>query len=248
MRISVSALASAVIATSLLFSQGAGACPIMKSALRPIATKSVTMLPDGGVLLSMSRSYGNRGNGTYTLVDETGATVEATQEQIAPGLFRLTPKQHADRELTLSEDGKPLFVVEDAAAAPALAIVPKLAKVTSTRARTTKPRPRYLAPEATTITLASPPPADVAGIVLYGADHAARAWLPANKGRTYQLSFGGKRCGGVGMIGTVIGEEVTIAFVDSSGRVSPRTKPVRVRRTPPPPPPKPATPAPMSRR
>lgn len=234
-------LVSALLA-SLLLSSPVSACPASAMSLRPVSTKNVTMVPDGGVLLEASRSYGQRPNGTYTLVDDSGNTIDAEYEPIAPGLVRFAPKQHADRELSMTEDGKPLFVVQDAAGAPAVTVVPKIARVTSTRKRDTKPRGPYPVPATTTITLASAPPAGVAGIVLYGADKQPRAWLRANRGRTYQLSFAGKGCGSVGMSGTIIGESVMFAFVDDTGRVSAMTKPVRVGRTPVP---KPTPPKPM---
>ena len=223
---------------ALVASTPASACPVMTKALRPIATKNVTMLPDGGVLLGTTSSYGNKRNGAYSLVDETGTAIDATEEQVAPGLFRLTPKQHADRDLSMAEDGKTIFNLQDAAGAPPLAVVPKLGKVTATRNSTQ--RNRYPTIPTTTITLASAPPSNIIGIVLYGSDSMARAWLPTNKGKRYQLSFGGKGCNSVGMSGAMIGENVMFAFVDSGGRVSPRSKPVRVGVTPPPP--KPPTP------
>jgi hypothetical protein len=234
------ALASIAIAT-LASASPASACPAMAMSVRPIATKNATMLPDGGVLLSTTRAYRAPANGTFTLVDETGATIETIEEPIAPGLARLAPKQHGDRDLVFTESGLAKFVVQDAAAAPQIAVVPKLARVTSTRTRDAKARGPYPIPSATTIRLASPAPGDTAALVLYGADKIARAWLPATKATSYVLSFGGKGCGSVGMSGAIIGESVMIAFVDKTGRVSAMTKPVKVGRTPPPKP-APATP------
>jgi hypothetical protein len=216
----------------------------MAMTLQPISTNNVLMLPDGGVLLSMTREYG-RGRGDLTLADETGTQIDAAHEPIAPGLVRLTPKQHGDREVSLVEGGKTLLVIQDAAAAPAITIAPKIAKVTSTRARNAKlRRGPYPIPESTTIALASAPPADAVAIVLYGSDTTPRAWLRTSRSKKYVLSFGGKGCGSVGMSGTVIGEDVAFAFVDNGGRVSAMTKPVRVGKTPPPPPPKPPAPTP----
>ncbi|GEM_PF-4070718 len=220
---------------ALLASTPATACPAMEPTLHPIATKNATMLPGGGVLLAVTVSYGARDKGQFTLVDETGTTIDATEDPIAPGLVRLTPKQHADREVALVQGKQTLFAVQDAAGAPPLLAIPKIAKVTSTRSRATKPRRGpYPINETTTITLASAPPANAAALVLYGADKTPRGWVSLNRGRTYSLSFGGKGCNSVGMSGTVIGEEVMFGFVDQAGRVSTQTKLVRVGRTPPP--------------
>lgn len=235
---SVSRVALASIPlVALLASTPATACPAMEPTLHPIATKNTTMLPGGGVLLAITVSYGARDKGPFTLVDETGTTIDATQDPIAPGLVRLTPKQHADREVSLVEGKQTLFVVQDAAGAPPLLAIPKIAKVTSTRSRTTKaPRGPYPINETTTITLASAPPANAVALVLYGADKTPRGWVRLDRGRTYYLSFGGKGCNSVGMSGTVIGEDVSFGFVDNGGRVSAMSKSVRVGRTPPPPP------------
>ena len=241
MRWLVSALVFALGAT--LAPRVASTCPAMVTSLRPLATRTQTMLPDGGVLLTVSR--GIRRAGTFALVDETGSTLATVHEPIAPGLVRLAPTQHADREVSFTQDGTPLFVVQDAAAAPLIAVVPEIARVTSTRSRSARPvRSSYRMPESTTITLASAPPADTAAIVLYGADGAARAWVPTSRSKRYTVSLGGgKGCGGVGMSGTVVGEDVTLAFVNGAGRVSAPTTPVRVKKTPPPP--KPASPPPV---
>lgn len=225
-----------VAATLVLASTPADACPVMAISYRPVSTKNVTMLPDGGVLLAASKRYGQKANEKLTLVDESGTTIDAAEEPLAPGLVRLTPKQHADRELNLVEGTRTLFELQDAAGAPALADTPKVARVTSTHVRSRKPVPRGGVPaESTTITLAAAPPSNVVAIILYAPDSSARAWLPATRGKTYQLSFSGKACASLGMSGTIVGEDVTLAFVDSGGRVSARSKPIRVKRTPPPP-------------
>jgi hypothetical protein len=222
---------------ALLASPPVAACPVMTMAYRPLATKNVTMLPDGGVLLGASKSFGQKKNGAFSLVDDTGSAIESTEDPIAPGLIRIAPKLHADREVSFLEDGKPLFALQDAAGAPALAAIPKIAKVTSTLSRTTRVRNPTQAWVTTMITLASPPPSNVVGIVLYGSDFLAHAWLRTNGGRTYELTLGGKGCDDVGMSGTYVGDDVMFAFVDAAGRVSAKSKPARVRRPPPPPPP-----------
>ena len=42
------------------------------------------------------------------------------------------------------------------------------------------------------------------------------------------ISFGGKGCGSVGASGAIVGESVSLAFVDRAGRVTARSKTIRV--------------------
>lgn len=231
-RVSAS-LASLIVTSLLAAAPPVSACPPTSSSLHPLASTSTTMAPGGGVLFVRTRDHGSQKPVAYTLVDGTGATVDATQEYLAPGLVRMTPVQHADRELSLMQSGTPLLVVRDTATASKCRVAPRIAKITSTRTRST-PRPRgpYPTPETTTITLATDAPTDVAGIVLYGSDGSPRAWFARTDSREYTLSIAGKGCGSVGGRGAMVGEKVAFTYVDDAGRESAKSAWIVVRSAP----------------
>lgn len=213
------------------------ACPPPLLTEVPL-TKDGTAIPDGGgVVMATVNGRGDDDfglNGGRLVVGTTEITLR--NDYLAPGLTVLVPKSQANRGIELVNGrGKAILKLTQLGVA-AKHSAPKLVAVTSTlppvKPSKTPPQVRMYEPSGEmTVELGEAPPDDVLALVLYvnvtGGPQGI-AWMAPQKGQTsYQLYVGGKRCApGPGSVAQ--GAKVHVGWVDATGRISVRSKNVRV--------------------
>ena len=213
------------------------ACPPPLLTEVPL-TKDGTAIPEGGGVV-MATVNGGGGDGDFDrggaslVVGTTNVTLRS--DYLAPGLTVLVPKSQANRGIELVNGrGKAILKLTQLGVAAKRA-APKLTAVTSTlppvKPSREPPRMMYEPSGEMVIELAEAAPADVLALVLYvqvtGGPQGV-AWMTPQKGQTsYRLFVGGKQCApGPGSVAQ--GAKVHVGWVDNTGRISVRSKDVRV--------------------
>ena len=80
------------------------------------------------------------------------------------------------------------------------------------------------------VSMSTPAPADAIAMIVYDARSRARTWAPVKAGATTVVVYDDILCKSVpaGTIEPSPGDKITLAWVDSAGRVSPRSAPLTV--------------------
>jgi hypothetical protein len=226
----------------------AGPCGIPMMVATPMTAANTTIAPGGGVLVTlMPGGYG--GDPKAQGLEQKGWRFKAADgklhapakiETLAPGLavYQLP----AEGDQLVDDKGKALVAVKRSTAeVPALA-APAIKAITHITTTHQSMHGGYQSRKMT-VKLASPPPADAKGIILYNGATAV-SWthlIPdAMKDTEFTVYVGGGRCSIQipGQTDVAVGGRATIAWVDASGRVSPKSKElVVVKGKPAPPPP-----------
>jgi hypothetical protein len=220
-----------VIAAATLFALATGAAPAdakcaMQHQKPVVLTKEVAVPADGGgiVVGTASVPYDDPDLGEALQKSWGFVTgrdlMQPVVKVLAPGLvvYGVQPKGRTTGELT---DGKAtiakLTVTKDKVA--------KLAAPTVKEIRQDTIMDRRWSP-TTTVSLASPVPADAIAIVLFDARSKARSWHAVTAGANDAIAYERRRCQTVpnGTVESEIGDKVSVAWVDRYGRMSPPSK------------------------
>jgi hypothetical protein len=147
---------------------------------------------------------------------------------IAPGLVVVAPTVFADDLVFENTDGSPARGVHFRADA-------KLAPLAAPKVTTVTYRDKGLGIMTTELTvakLAAAPPAGAVALVVYAGD-TPRSWSPIESSTVDEVTlYAVDHCvlQLPGTIATRAGDRITLAWLDETGHVSPRTKAIEVRR------------------
>lgn len=227
-------LATSLFALSVAASPrlaAAGACRPSTITAAPLAAEAA-IAPDGGALIG----WDDVAAADAPPLDKLDAwkftagtaTVGTTRTVLAPGLVRFAPDAPATGALGLADDGGTLRVaVTPAATVPAPLAAPRA----SVRTRTFN-RGRYGVGAETTARLVRIPDLAVAVVMYPAGEDVATGWARVGSAKTISLVATPGRCrqSPDGMLIPEPGTRVQLAWVDRLGRLSPRSKPIRVGR------------------
>ncbi|MBL0212304.1 MAG: hypothetical protein IPQ07_00195 [Myxococcales bacterium] len=217
----------------------AGPCAIEPFGPVPISNGTVAIVEGGGVIVAQEIGGFGRGN-TNTAAEQPGwrfkdvNTLKRPQiKTLAPGLAVYQLPAGGGGTLTLvDDDGKTVFSFKRALAARDELPAPKLRKVTAQTSVATSPR--SVTSSWVTATF-EPAPADAVILVVYDvsgtAGPVALSWGRVTGGAKDSVVYqSGGRCRPSipGLVSPSKGGKVQLAWVDSSGRVSPMSKPIKV--------------------
>jgi len=206
-----------------------------------MTTRSTALPADGGILVSYTAGKEDEGEPettdpsetpTWRAFDGAGHALKYDAVSLAPGLRVLVPAAGTG---AITIKGKRDNVIgtftRDSKAAPVALAAPKPATL-----RVEVSLGAHGSMELRgQITLAVSPPADAVAVITYQIIGSTKqtvgaSWLPAthDKLKTWELGRAGGHChhgpDGVPMPGT----QVTFAYVDAFGRLSPQSKPITV--------------------
>jgi hypothetical protein len=215
--------------------------PCLIQPLTPTPLVNAPVAPGGGVIVALLRGVGSKS--AMSAVDkawrfrDVNKLVEPTFVDIAPGLAVYALPATGGPELALLDaDGKELAKVVRASKATAALAAPALASITYESRRYSPPRGSGTS--TTGIADIGAIPAGAAALIVYEVTktgNVARSWVSvtgadpkATKIAAYQS---GGRCNPTlpGIEPIANGAKVVVAWLDTSGRLSPVSKPVTAR-------------------
>lgn len=216
----------------------AGPCAVEPFGPVPISNAGVAIAEGGGVIVAQMLGAGRTNDDK---AEQPGWRIKDVNElkrpmikTIAPGLAVYQLPAGGGATLTLVDDAQqPVFEIRRALAPRDLLSAPKVSKV-QYKETTTKRGPRSMS-STTVLATFAPAPTNTVALVLYDVDGAtpiARTWSRVTDGakESYVYVSGGRcRPGIPGQQPSAKGSKVQLAWLDSSGRLSPPSKTITVK-------------------
>lgn len=243
----VAALAT-VVTLAMSLPVGAVPCPLPTLSATALTKPDAVIEDGGGVIVALQSNFGQNVTGeeipnTDPAITSPNLVVRSTWrfrdgaklvapsiDKIAPGLavYRL-PTSSASAYVLETGAHKSMVAVRRSPDRDASKLGPPI--VSGGNLTTTEGGRRFSSATFVSIHLPSLPPRGASLMIAYGADNVARSFgrvVGNSKDVTVWISGGGCTFPIPGEIATAVGDTITVAWLDESGRLSARSVPIEI--------------------
>jgi hypothetical protein len=212
-------------------------CVMVQMGPRPMRA-SWTIAPGGGVVVTMSDVSNEHKSGQDLKLEQPGWRFRDVNTELAPSAIRTIAPGLVVYEVPVSA-GPSLDMLDHhkqrIATISRGTLKPLAAPAPSRLVYSSKPLPRGGAYMAVSATLTADPPADALALVMFRDDkaHTPMSWIHAqavaHPAKTLDVFHTARRCEQVpAFVMPAAGDRVVLAWLDTSGRLSPFSKPYTI--------------------